>query len=618
MRDLNYRSEKNCVIIPKDFYIFGKDLSDSLKRLFPFESLSFLIGSIYDLDSLLGKVNISERQRQRALASLKDEEPFWDRVQHQVFIPLDCLRSPFLAVAHLKNVPKNIGAEEDKWFVKLIKFFLLKSLSEFKFASLEGGDTYLPRYFYKLLDCSKNQKAFLLFLRTGSSPLNSHELIDIFSMFFDKEIFELVAAINSSYWFLFKKLSDHDDNDLLKKIAIFLSKKYSLKNFLFFKFDEIKQVENSFLLASILKSRVLSSSFIEKISNETGVDLLKLVSVDTEKANALALVRFSSLEKKPAIKECLLKKGAVLFPVGADSFICKFSKQTFFLDKDTYLDKFKSLYLSLKEIDNKLIVGFSCVFQSGITHKSILAYTFISFYHAFLLGPGNYAVFDALSSNVYGDLLYSFGDIKGAITAYKHGLRLKKDDINLLNSLGTLYAELGRLSLAENFFLQAITKDPKNVMALYNLSGIYWRKGRFDNALNKIEKALEIEPNDPALLVRKLEILLDSKDFTSAYGFSQVILAKDIKKPLSLSFLCAQALIFKDDWHTAKEILKEILKKNSSYYAALLFLAYGFWKFEKDKNTAIRFIKKIDAKKINNKRYNMILNKVIRGINRSV
>ena len=601
-------------ITPKDFYIFGKDLAEALKKYFPFEGISFLVGTSDDLKSLLSKVSLSERQRQRALLSLRDKEPFWDRVQHQVFIPLNCLRQPFLPIAHLKGVPKNIGAEETKWFTKLISFFLVKNLSELKYIALNGENRDLPDYLYRFFNYSKKPDNVLIFLQLGNINLDYSELVDIFSSFFNREEFELLAMANNSYWFLFHSLINYDIIDSFKKTAIFFSKKYPLKNLYFFKVDEIDKFKKSFSLASALKARIFSSFFIEKIFNETGVDLLKLISIETKGINTYGLFKFSSSKKEALIKNYLLSKGVFLMPVGEKIFICGFSKKDSF-NKNSYLDKSKKIYLSLKELDSELIAGFSSIFQSGITKTNILAYTFISFYHAFLLGKGSYAIFDALSSNVHGDLLYSLGDIKGAITAYKQGLRLKGNDVNLLNSLGTLYAELGLLSKAENVFLKALAIEPQNIMGLYNLSGIYLRKRKFDNALEVIEKALDIEPNNLALLVRKLEILLDNEDFNGAYTFSKKIITQNIKRPSYLSFLCAQALIFKKEWDKAKEILKEILKKNPSYYMAFLFLAYGFLKFEKDKNTASRFIKDIDIKKIKNKRYQKVLNEVLEEIN---
>lgn len=76
--------------------------------------------------------------------------------------------------------------------------------------------------------------------------------------------------------------------------------------------------------------------------------------------------------------------------------------------------------------------------------------------HAAFFAPGTLTFFDDVTQNIYGDLLYQLGKIDLAAKEYEKGLEIKKDNLNLLNSLGVCYSLVNRLELARDQFKKAI------------------------------------------------------------------------------------------------------------------------------------------------------------------
>ncbi len=112
-------------------------------------------------------------------------------------------------------------------------------------------------------------------------------------------------------------------------------------------------------------------------------------------------------------------------------------------------------------------------------------------HHATLLGKNGAVVFDSVSLNVSGDIFFAEGDLASAIKEYKCGLELNPSDINLLNSLGVAYADLGKTKDAHICFKKVLAIDSLNFMALFNLGLGEELLGRTSEALDYFEKAYE-------------------------------------------------------------------------------------------------------------------------------
>jgi len=60
-----------------------------------------------------------------------------------------------------------------------------------------------------------------------------------------------------------------------------------------------------------------------------------------------------------------------------------------------------------------------------------------------------------------------------AIKEYKRGLQIDPDNINLLNSLGVIYAQINRYHQAIPLFEKVLGIDSEDFMALFNLGFAY-------------------------------------------------------------------------------------------------------------------------------------------------
>ena len=77
----------------------------------------------------------------------------------------------------------------------------------------------------------------------------------------------------------------------------------------------------------------------------------------------------------------------------------------------------------------------------------------------------------------------------------------KGETAGLLNRLGSLYARYGLPDKAEEKFSRILTIDPGYLPALVNLGNISFLNGDYPEALNYYEKAAEINPSRPAVLL---------------------------------------------------------------------------------------------------------------------
>ena len=102
---------------------------------------------------------------------------------------------------------------------------------------------------------------------------------------------------------------------------------------------------------------------------------------------------------------------------------------------------------------------------------------------------------------IEGELLREQGLTQQAIDVYTDGLLAKPDDPDLLYGRAMLAVAMDRVDLLERDLRRILTADPDHVDALnalgYTLAD---RTERFDEAQSLIERALQLRPDEPAIL----------------------------------------------------------------------------------------------------------------------
>lgn len=118
--------------------------------------------------------------------------------------------------------------------------------------------------------------------------------------------------------------------------------------------------------------------------------------------------------------------------------------------------------------------------------------------HASFLGGGSVVFFDHLSLNISGDAFFDEGDYRAALHEYRRGLRLKPNDVNLINSQGVALVECNRLRAAARCFQDVLSLEPENYMALVNLGRVRQSLGQQAGALDCFEQAYAAYADDLA------------------------------------------------------------------------------------------------------------------------
>ncbi len=124
------------------------------------------------------------------------------------------------------------------------------------------------------------------------------------------------------------------------------------------------------------------------------------------------------------------------------------------------------------------------------------------------------------------------GNHEGAERAYRRGLELAPDDVELRNALGWTLFQGGRSAEAVAEYERALTKDPHHVKSHNNLALALVELGRLEEAAAHFKTSLALEP--------KAEIYSDLGFIMARLGKSDAARA-DYQKALALDPSCASA-----------------------------------------------------------------------------
>ena len=87
-----------------------------------------------------------------------------------------------------------------------------------------------------------------------------------------------------------------------------------------------------------------------------------------------------------------------------------------------------------------------------------------------------------------------------AVNAFKELLPEFPNDCAVLNNIGLCYSKLGQNDEAEEYFLRALSNNNKSVETYVNLSDIYYLQKRIAEAINLLETAVTLMPDNIVLL----------------------------------------------------------------------------------------------------------------------
>lgn len=174
-----------------------------------------------------------------------------------------------------------------------------------------------------------------------------------------------------------------------------------------------------------------------------------------------------------------------------------------------------------------------------------------------------------------------------ALENYEKAYKLDKNNIKILKELAFLYADLGNLEKAQEFYEKVLKINNFDENALENLLMILFGKASQEQVnIEKIEKYSEKIINKKSLLYNYscLKIAMYKKDYLSANTFLVKVLEDE------------NSLKYKEDFYSMYlEILENSNQKNESYSKVKIFSKL-YPRYTEDKNFIIDYVKILDRK----------------------
>ncbi len=193
---------------------------------------------------------------------------------------------------------------------------------------------------------------------------------------------------------------------------------------------------------------------------------------------------------------------------------------------------------------------------------------------AILLDP-NYT----LALNALGMASSMKGDFEGAVKYYQKCLSENPAFTEVHNNLGSIYQEMGFLDRAEEEYRKAMEDKAYHSRELpyYNMARLYFLKEQTEEALNFVEKSIEL--NSRMVLALNLKGIMLEKlgKYTEAIeSYEEALnIAED---DINISFNLAVALFKNEEFDKAKSLFEKILprtqdpekKKNINDYLKMI------------------------------------------------
>ncbi len=125
-------------------------------------------------------------------------------------------------------------------------------------------------------------------------------------------------------------------------------------------------------------------------------------------------------------------------------------------------------------------------------------------------------------------VVYDMWDKKeAAIESMKTVISLDPHNANALNYVGYIYAELGiNLDEAESLIKEALKHSPDDGYITDSLGWVYYKKGRYKDALKLLKKAVDLAPDDPVILEHLGDVYLKMTNKKKALMFYERSLLK--------------------------------------------------------------------------------------------
>jgi tetratricopeptide (TPR) repeat protein len=187
-----------------------------------------------------------------------------------------------------------------------------------------------------------------------------------------------------------------------------------------------------------------------------------------------------------------------------------------------------------------------------------------------------------------GELYYSLGDYKRAITFYEKSIKLDIPNIPIHERLAESYANVGEYELALTFYEKS---DSKNPDFLYRYGFTAHQADRMDIAINVWKELLQEDPDYHTAYLQLAKAYEEEEMIQEAYNTALAGIKKD-EFNKELYFVAGHLAHQLGDDTESEERIREAISLDSDYKEAVLFLV-EIWKEQEQYEKIIDLISNV-------------------------
>jgi len=167
------------------------------------------------------------------------------------------------------------------------------------------------------------------------------------------------------------------------------------------------------------------------------------------------------------------------------------------------------------------------------------------------------------AARALGDARREVGDLGGAEAAYRVALTSDPESAPSHAGLGEVLYRAGRLDDAQKALEKSLSIVANNARAALTLAEVFAKQGKIEEAVEQFRHAADLDPRDPASLLRATELLLAEKRATVAAGFLDRLLEAHPELSAGLK-LYGDAMYMRGDKAAARTYYERALKGRGS------------------------------------------------------
>lgn len=236
---------------------------------------------------------------------------------------------------------------------------------------------------------------------------------------------------------------------------------------------------------------------------------------------------------------------------------------TIYLEQKDYEKAIASYRKGLQVDPNHPILNYNlarCYTQAKMTNDAIRCYE-----KTLRVKPGWIEAIKEFST-----ILINSQKTKEASDLVQRAIQLHPKDAELLGMLGQIYLDQYDYDSAEKTFKKARSLNAKDVDVLKGLAQALEKEEKAKEALEAVNTALELEPENQDLIKQYISTLLSARDYDAAHDNVKTLFDEKGKQDPQVLDLYGQYYICTEQEDSAKEYFDEIEKNNKQYKDHLL------------------------------------------------